>query len=122
MTLSPFFSLFRGVFYAAVLVFFTVVLTSCSYKSDIRQGDEDLPEKLELLQRGMTKGEVEDLLGPRRAPEVFDSNVWIYYYRHRQGGFFPTTKTAGAILTFIDEYLTEIEFVGDAEFHGEIHQ
>ena len=117
MTLSPFFSLFRGVFYAALLVFFTVVLTSCSYKSDIRQGDEDLPEKLELLQRGMTKGEVEDLLGPRRAPEVFDSNVWIYYYRHRQGGFFPKTKTAGAILTFTDEYLGEIEFIGDAEFH-----
>lgn len=117
MTTFPLFNLFRGVFYAACALFFTAVLASCSYKSDIRQGDEELPQKLRLLKIGMKKHEVEEALGTRRSPEVFEGNTWVYYYRHRKGGFFPTTRAAGAILSFEGEFLTDVEFIGDAQFY-----
>ena len=85
-----------------------LLAAGCSYKSEIRQGDDGLPDKLAALQTGMTRAEVRELLGDSRVPQVFAGGEIIYYYRRRAPGFFSTTQTWGVALTFDGETLAEI--------------
>lgn len=80
----------------------------CSYKSEIRQGNDTLPDKIGELKLGMTREEVRELLGKTRTPEVFATDEWIYYYRWREAGFFPKTRTWGVVLEFDGDALAVI--------------
>ncbi|MGI9296287.1 MAG: outer membrane protein assembly factor BamE [Gammaproteobacteria bacterium] len=83
-------------------------VAGCSYKSEIRQGSDTLPEKIAELYTGMTRTEVLELLGANRVPAVFADDEWIYYYRRRSPGFLPQTETWGIRLVFDGEILDEI--------------
>lgn len=84
------------------------IAASCTYKSEIRQGNDTLPDKISELQVGMTQTEVRELLGANRAPVVFTGDDWVYYYRRRSPGFFPKIESWGVVLMFDDEVLSEI--------------
>ena len=84
------------------------ILGGCTYKSEIRQGNDKLPEQITELKTGMNKNEVRELLGESRTPRVFASDNWVYYYRQRQGGFIPTVTAIGVELVFEGDTLIEI--------------
>lgn len=92
------FAALAGAFFAA----------GCTYKSEIRQGNDTLPEKIEKVDIGMSQAEVREILGANRAPSVFENNEWVYYYRRRSPGFFPRTETWGVRLIFDGDILAEI--------------
>ena len=100
--------------FSAILAF----AAGCSYKSEIRQGDDKLPEKLSSLQTGMTREEVRELLGDSRIPAVFADGEIIYYYRRRAPGFFPKIQTWGVALTFDGETLADIRVLPGADDIG----
>lgn len=85
-----------------------LVAGGCSYKSEIRQGNDSLPDRLGDLRVGMSRNEVLALLGPNRTPVVFVQDSWIYYYQRRVPGFYPQTEALGVELIFADEQLSEI--------------
>ena len=84
-------------------------LSGCTYKSEIRQGNDELPRHLEDLKVGMTEQEVTDLLGSSRVPRVFEDDSVIYYFRRRTPGFLPSIESVGVKLTFTDGKLTVID-------------
>ena len=110
MPLTEIFRRARRLFPAAA---FCILAAGCSYKSEIRQGDDTLPDKIAELHIGMSRAEVVDLLGESRFPVVFEGEEMIYYYRRRAPGFFPTTKTWGVALTFDGDSLAAIRPLGD---------
>ena len=57
----------------------------------------------------MNKTEIHELLGANRTPSVFSNNNWIYYYRRRTPGFFPTVEEWSIQLVFEDDILSAIE-------------
>lgn len=92
---------------AAFLLFFSAA--GCAYKSEIRQGNDALPDKIAELRAGMSKDEVRKLLGENRTPGFFaEDNSWFYYYRRRSPGFFPSTQTWSVELVFDGDALSEI--------------
>ncbi|MDM5147410.1 outer membrane protein assembly factor BamE [Candidatus Persebacteraceae bacterium Df01] len=84
----------------AIVVVIAVFLSSCSYKSEIRQGSDTLPDKISQLSLGMTQSEIIAILGKSRVPSVFESDSWIYYYQRRIAGFLPKTESLGVELEF----------------------
>ena len=80
----------------------------CSYKTEIRQGDTMLPGKIPLLQTGMTREEVTELIGSHNVPKVFAGKNWIYYYSVRPSGFAPKFRAEGVELVFDNDILSEI--------------
>lgn len=77
------------------LILFSVLLSSCSYlsapvlspyKMDIRQGNFITPEMREKLKPGMTKHQVQYVLGTPMINDAFHGNRWDYVYRLEQHG------------------------------------
>lgn len=105
MPIPPFFRRFSRLCAVAVLFF----VAGCAYKTEIRQGDIALPEKIALLKIGMTRDEVRATLGENRTPAVFNSAHWVYYYRHRSPGFLPEETSGGVLLEFAGDKLSRIQ-------------
>lgn len=63
---------------------FAVLQTGCSYlepyKSGIAQGNILTQESVTLLQEGLTKGQVRQLIGPPLGENPFDPNHWEYVF------------------------------------------
>ena len=61
-----------------------VLQTGCSYlepyKSGIAQGNILTQESVDLLQEGLTKGQVRQLLGPPLGENPFNPNHWEYVF------------------------------------------
>ena len=110
----PFAPLWRYFFRMLAGAAFCAV-AGCSYKSEIRQGDNTLRDKIAALQIGMTRDEVRELLGANRTPEVFSGGEWVYYYRRRIPGFFPTIESGGVTLEFEDDILERIRPLAGTE-------
>ncbi len=76
-------------------------LTGCSYfhvhKMDIEQGNIITPDMVNRVHTGMTKSEVQDILGEPILANVFDPNRLDYVYTYRPGNSQPTEK----YITFI---------------------
>ena len=113
----------RGGAAAAVFCFFAALFASgCSYKSEIRQGNDALPDVINLLRPGMDRAEVRELLGDNRAPAVFEREGEVYYYRRRTAGFFPKVEEWSVRLTYENDKLARIETLlaeGDSVFDSE---
>ncbi len=89
-----------------VLVF---AISGCIYKTEIRQGDDTLPAKIEELRIGMTRHDVLALLGKSLTETLFRDNTWIYYYNRRSDGFEVSWETLGVEIIFDDnDKITEI--------------
>ena len=65
-----------------VLAFLTsiVTLSACVYRQDILQGNRIDDEKIEQLAIGMTKAQVEFLLGAPAILDLHHPDAWLYIY------------------------------------------
>ena len=63
----------------------TVVLTGCSFpgvhKNPVKQGNQLIPERIERLEVGMSRDQVQFLLGSPITVNTFNPNRWIYLER-----------------------------------------
>ncbi len=68
-------------------LFFTgLMISACSiHKIDVQQGNIVTPDMIEQIDTGMTKRQVEFILGNPLLIDSFNSNRWIYYYRLQSG-------------------------------------
>lgn len=70
-----------------VLAFLTsiVTLSACVYRQDILQGNRIDDEKIEQLAVGMTKSQVEFLLGKPAIIDLYHPDAWHYIYYKKTG-------------------------------------
>ncbi len=73
------------------LILFTLFLASCSYLHEyrlpIQQGNYVTQEKVDSLSDGMTRSQVQSILGTPLVKDPFHSNRWdyVYYYNDEKG-------------------------------------
>jgi outer membrane protein assembly factor BamE len=63
----------------------TLMITGCVYRIDIQQGNLLEPDKIEQVQVGMTRSQVQFLLGTPMTADSFHRNRWDYTYYLREG-------------------------------------
>lgn len=61
------------------------LLASCVYRLDIQQGNVIEMESIEQVQVGMTRSQVQFLLGTPTVSDTFHDDRWDYPYYFRQG-------------------------------------
>ncbi|WOV91901.1 MAG: outer membrane protein assembly factor BamE [Candidatus Zeuxoniibacter abyssi] len=81
------------------LALFTAV-NGCTYKTEIRQGNNLLPAYLEKIEVGMTRKEVTSLLGSPQTEKIFSEESLIYYYKRRSDGFKVSHEALGVEIVF----------------------
>ena len=75
-----------------MLLVLSVLVVGCSnfslHRVDVYQGNYIEQQRLENLKPGMTKSEVQLLLGTPLVTDVYDPNTWYYVFFHSnsQGG------------------------------------
>ena len=77
--------LLRSLRATPALAVMALVLTACVYRIDIQQGnllDEDVIDQVEL---GMTRSQVQFLLGTPMISDSFHQDRWDYTYYFRRG-------------------------------------
>jgi outer membrane protein assembly factor BamE len=88
-----------------ILLSFIGLLSACSnYKLDIQQGNLVTQESVTQLQRGMTKQQVQALLGTPLMTDSFNSNRWdyVFYQSNKEN------KSKGITLLFQENQLVNI--------------
>jgi len=85
-----------------LLLFFLVagisLLSSCShYKMDIQQGNVVEQETIQQLKRGMSRQQVQSLLGTALMQDDFHSNRWDYIFYLKEAGKKPQSKSVTII-------------------------
>ncbi len=88
--------------------FLIITLQACIYRMDIPQGNQIDPQKLEQLKTGMTKSQVEFLLGSAAINDQFHANQAHYVY-YLFNGKERTTELKKMILTYDADILVNIE-------------
>ena len=85
------------------------LLASCfySYKYDVQQGNIVDQERLSKVERGMSKRDVQVLLGTPLIQDIFHANRWDYYYFLKHGRS-KETETRLITLYFKDDKLDRI--------------
>jgi outer membrane protein assembly factor BamE len=91
----------------AIITFF---LAACAHKIDIQQGNVISEEKLSLVQPGMERGQVRQLLGTPMLADPFHPDRWDYYYSMKPGRETPVRYRA--TLFFSNDHLLRIERKG----------
>ncbi len=94
-----------------ILISFIVSLnlTGCSaYKIDIQQGNTIEEDKLNQLKPGMTKQQVQFLMGTAMLIDPFHPQRWEYVYSFRKGGE-KAMQRKRITLTFKDGVLAKID-------------
>lgn len=94
--------------YAIALMLMTAMTGACSiHKIDVQQGNIVTPDMLEQLNPGMTKRQVEFIMGTPLIISSFNSNHWVYYYRLQSGN--DKVEQYHVTLDFEDGKLSHIE-------------
>ena len=73
--------------FSTVLLLLGIVLTSSCvlYEQDIEQGNVLTPEMIEQVRPGMTRKQVQFILGTPLVADAFHANRWDYYYSLKPG-------------------------------------
>ena len=85
-----------------------VALSGCVYRMDIPQGNRIEPELVDQLKVGMSKNQVEFLLGTPAVVDLWRPDIWhyiVFYKTGSDGSIFQRRLT----LTFDNNLLTDIE-------------
>ncbi len=93
-----------------ILIFLslTLNLVGCSaYKIDVQQGNTIEEDKLSQLKPGMTKQQVQFLMGTAMLVDPFHPHRWEYIYSFRKGG--QSMKRKRITLIFKDGVLAKID-------------
>ncbi|VAW95936.1 hypothetical protein MNBD_GAMMA23-1214 [hydrothermal vent metagenome] len=92
-----------------ISTFLFLSLTACSaYKIDIQQGNTIEADKLNQLKAGMSKQQVQFLMGTAMLIDPFHPQRWEYVYSFRKGGE-DIMKRKRVTLTFKDGVLAKID-------------
>ncbi|TDX24668.1 Beta-barrel assembly machine subunit BamE [Modicisalibacter xianhensis] len=101
-------------------VTFTLALTmvsGCSYfgvyKRDLPQGNLVTQDMVSQLQPGMSREQVQYVMGSPLLPAPFDANQWDYVYRLDEA--YGDVKQRRVTLTFDGNQLVDIETYGDMQ-------
>ena len=94
-----------------LVLFLTVSIVSlpaCVYRVDIHQGNRISDEKIAQLEVGMTKRQVEFLLGEPAVRDIYHPDTWhyVYYLKTGEDG---SVQKRNMVLTFEGDTLAEIE-------------
>ncbi len=95
------------------LVAAIVTSSGCLYRMDIMQGNRLNAEEVDRLELGMSRRQVEFLLGKPAIVDVFHPNTWYYVYYLRSGEDLSEQKRTMS-LRFENDALKEIK--GDSDF------
>lgn len=85
-----------------------VASTGCVYRMDVPQGNRVDPELVEQLEIGMSKNQVEFLLGTPAVVDIYRPDQWHYILFHKTGDD-GTIFQRRLTLTFSNRLLTKIE-------------
>lgn len=75
----------RPIFKASALIAAGLCLGACIYRIDIQQGNLLEESVIEQVQIGMTRSQVQFLLGSPMVEDSFHQNRWDYTYYFRHG-------------------------------------
>lgn len=95
----------------SIIIFIAILglLTACSiHKIDVQQGNVITQEMMEKLTIGMSKDQVQRLLGTPLIDDPFHSGRWDYIYRYMSGDT-DDSQSAHVSLYFKDDKLERIE-------------
>jgi len=82
-----------------------ILLSACSnYKLDVQQGNLVTQDTISKLQQGMSKQEVQSLLGTPLLQDSFDNNRWDYLFYSKKN----KTKSQNITLRFKDNQLINV--------------
>ncbi|NVJ49827.1 MAG: outer membrane protein assembly factor BamE [Gammaproteobacteria bacterium] len=102
------------------LISIIMMLSACSiYKMSIRQGNIVEQKHVSQLRKGMTKGQVQYLLGRPIIQDSFSDNTWYYLNTTKNGQSGEEVRTELTVY-FVEEKLTKV--VGDFEIPAELQQ
>lgn len=93
---------------ALLLGSFIVALSGCVYRMDIPQGNRVDPELVEQLEIGMSRSQVEFLLGSPSIVDLHRPDKWHYVFYHKSGEDGSVQKSV-MTLTFSGDLLSTIE-------------
>lgn len=81
-------------------ILLTILLTACNpvYRMDIQQGNYITQAELGLLKPGMTRDQVQDLLGTPLLTDDFRQNRWDYVFYLKEGN--KTSRRTGVTVFF----------------------
>lgn len=91
-----------------ILIVSIVSLPACVYRLDIQQGNRINSETIAQLEVGMTRRQVEFLLGEPAIRDIYHPDAWHYVYFLKSGEDGSIEKRA-MILRFGGELLVSIE-------------
>ena len=95
------------IFTGALLLICSLVLSGCIYRVDVPQGNYLDQEKVEQLRAGMTREQVQFILGTPITIDPFNKNRWNYIFLIQEGWDDPVQKNLFVI--FEDNALSRIE-------------
>ena len=99
-----------------------VALSGCSswvYKYDISQGNYLNQDDIDKLRKGMTKEQVEYVLGSSLLASPFSDNSWLYVHTKKSGKTDEVTRRE-IIVHFVDGKLELVE--GDLEVSADFNK
>lgn len=93
---------------SVVLWAIIVTLTACVYRMDIEQGNRIDPALVEQLEIGMSRKQVEFLLGSPAVVDLYQPDRWHYvlFYKTGEDG---SVEQRHMTLTFTNDLLSSIE-------------
>ncbi len=91
-----------------ILICLIIASTGCVYRMDIDQGNRIDSEVINQLELGMTRRQVEFLLGEPSIVNIYRPDIWNYVMYHKSGED-GDEQTRVLKLKFEDDLLTEID-------------
>ena len=90
-----------------LILIYALSLSACAYKIDVQQGNTIDIDKLNQLKTGMSKQQVQFLMGTAMLIDPFHPQRWEYVYSFRKGG--ENMKRKRITLIFKDGVLAKID-------------
>lgn len=88
-------------------VFASALLVGCSsYKMDIQQGNYITQQELNLIKRGMSRAEVQQILGTPLLQDDFNQGRWDYVFLIKKGN--GVTKRNGLTVFFQNGVVSDL--------------
>lgn len=84
-----------------------LLASGCIYKMPVQQGNYLNPTQVSELKVGMTRSQVQYLLGTPQVPTGFDSDRWDYYYYIKAGRKWEA-QTSRLMVLFKDDKVDQI--------------
>ncbi|QAX81709.1 outer membrane protein assembly factor BamE [Candidatus Pseudomonas adelgestsugas] len=94
----------------SVTIIVVLALTSCSfpkaYKNDIQQGNVITQDMINQLRPGMTRRQVQFIMGTPLLTNTFDANCWDYLYSMQSNGSGHQQKRVSLIFNVNDQLVS----------------